>query len=193
VAPEPLRCKPFRPSTVRPTGNATRAATQLRGDGFRVVRVRPADGVPQRRQRLDVRGQGRHRSRRRGRHRGAVRGGGERAGQGTRATVDADRAARGRGRPNCSAPRRSSRPTSTGGPTSARASTNSSRSSIGPGSAACCASQPTVNGSTYSRPSTRSSGCTQSGERRSLNARNPSPASASLRLLVMPMRSYRPR
>jgi hypothetical protein len=45
----------------------------------------------------------------------------------------------------------------------------------------------------HSRPSTRSSGCTQSGERRSLKARKPSLASASLRLAVMPIRSYRPR
>ncbi len=45
----------------------------------------------------------------------------------------------------------------------------------------------------HRRPSTRSCGCTQSGERRSLKARKPSLASASLRLPVMPMRSYKPR
>ena len=45
----------------------------------------------------------------------------------------------------------------------------------------------------YKRPSTRSSGCTQSGERRSLKARTPSLASESVRLVVIPMRSYRPR
>jgi hypothetical protein len=45
----------------------------------------------------------------------------------------------------------------------------------------------------HRRPSTRSCGCTQSGERLSLKARKPSLASASLRLLVMPMRSYKPR
>ena len=46
---------------------------------------------------------------------------------------------------------------------------------------------------TYRRPSTRSCGCTQSGERRSLKARTPSLASASVKLPVMPMRSYKPR
>jgi hypothetical protein len=45
----------------------------------------------------------------------------------------------------------------------------------------------------HKRPSTRNSGCTHWGERRSLKARTPSLASVSVRLLVMPMRSYKPR
>ena len=82
----------------RPGRRATRRerSRELRSNGLRAIRARPAHRVSQRRQRLDGCGQRRCRSRGPDRHRGALRGGGKRGRQGTRTTADADLGARGR-------------------------------------------------------------------------------------------------